>query len=76
MDDTIDDTQDEQLDNVMDDTFYDAQGHHLDDMVDDAHDSDGYANPPIIDDDIKGKRTRRPTRMHEITHMYSEGQEK
>lgn len=57
----------------MDDTFDNAQGYHLDDIVDDAHDSDGHADPPIIDDDIKGKRTRGPTRMHEMTRICSEG---
>lgn len=45
----------------MDDTFDNAQGYHLDDIVDDVHDSDGHADSPVIDDDIKGKKTRGST---------------
>ena len=39
----------------------------------DAHDSDGYVDPLVIDDNIKGKRTRGPIGMHEITRIYNEG---
>lgn len=57
----------------MDDTFDNAQGYHLDDIVDDVHDSDGHADSPVIDDDIKEKKTRGSTWMHEIIRMCSEG---
>lgn len=71
MDDTIDDTQDEQLDRSMDDTFDDAQANDLDDIVDNEHDS--VADSPVIDGEIKRKKTRGPTGMHEITRACSEG---
>lgn len=73
MDDTIDDTQDEQLDHLIDDTFDDAQDNDLDDIVDDARDSDGDTNPPVIDDEIKRKKTKGPSGLHEITRACSEG---